>query len=251
MYVTGGIRWRTVPSLAFLVAMTTEYLAFIFDLSNFSYYLYLIPGLATTLCTIMHTLTLSKHQMRLLKTIIESKGVHFPSTTELNEARKKLRPIISTVLDGKGVGVNYEELVKSTVNAQISVVHKVLDITKYENLKMILKDGCDGAGQQSVWKSKLMNDAVGNMFQYGIVPLQLRSDDTVLWKNPAPNSPNCLRPVYLIREKETDEEIIKYVITTTDIVREKPKQNGIDCDVKGIQKHIIIDIKDTMKDLKL
>ena len=68
--------------------------------------------------------------MRLMKILIESKGFHFPSTTELNEARKKLRPVISTVLDGKGVGVNYEELVKSTVKAHIFEIGKDLDISK-------------------------------------------------------------------------------------------------------------------------
>lgn len=76
---------------------------------------------------------------------------------------------------------------------------------------MILKDGCDGAGQQVVWKSKLMIEAAENMFQYGLVPLQLKSGEKILWKNPAPNSPNCLRPVYLIREKESDEEMTKLV----------------------------------------
>ena len=169
---------------------------------------------------IMHSLTLSKNQMRLMKKIMISKGVYFPSTTELLESRKKLRPVITTVCDGKGVSVEYNELVKSTVMAQISVLlqNGDVDLNKLasSSLKMRFKDGCDGAGQQVVWKATSMKNAAENMFQYGLVPLDVLSNNEVLWKNPSSNSPNYLCPVFLIREKESDMDMIKYVITSTD-----------------------------------
>ena len=104
---------------------------------------------------IMHQLVLSKEQMRTMQRIMLNKGIHFPNTNELNEARKKLRPLVTSVLDGKGVKVEYDELLKGTVKSIVSVVEKdglVLD--EGSEIKIFMKDGCDGAGQQVVWKSK-------------------------------------------------------------------------------------------------
>ena len=75
--------------------------------------------------------------MRQLKTFIESKGIRFPSTTELLEARKALRPVISSVLDGKGVVVGYEELVRNTVAAQLNVFKEEDKELPAGELKMI------------------------------------------------------------------------------------------------------------------
>ena len=163
-----------------------------------------------------------------------------------------MRPIISSVLDGKVVVVDYEALVKSTVEAQLNVVSDEKNQQlPCENLKMVFKDGCDGAGQQVKWKSKSMIEAAENMFQYGLVALQLKCGDTILWKNPVTNSPNCLRPVYLIREKESDEEMMNLVIVATDTARQKLHEDGIKINVDGKQVSVAIEIKDTMKDLKL
>ena len=62
-----------------------------------------------------------------------------------------------TVLEGKGVNVDYKELVKSTVMAQVDVLtDEDVDIMKFNDLKMRFKDGCDRAGWQTTWKSKAM-----------------------------------------------------------------------------------------------
>ena len=53
--------------------------------------------------SLMHTLTLSRDQMRKLRYTMALKGIYFPTSNELLEARKKLRPVITSVLDGKGV----------------------------------------------------------------------------------------------------------------------------------------------------
>ena len=96
-----------------------------------------------------------------------------------------------------------------------------------------------------------MIEAAENMFQYGLVPLQLKVGDTILWKNPVPNSSNCLRPVYLIREKESDEEMMNLVIVATDTARQKLNQNGVKINLDGKEVSVGVEIKDTMKDLKL
>lgn len=201
---------------------------------------------------IMHTLVLSKEQMRLMKSILSSKGVYFPNTTELNEARKKLRPVVSPILEGKGVAVDYKEVVIETGKSIIRVIKEGgKEIKDNGQYLLKLKDGCDGAGQQAIWKSKSMKNSKGNMFQYGITPLSLTENTNEIWRNKTPNSPETLRVVYMIREKESDEEMINYVISKTDTCRSEMCNEGFDVFVDGIYVHINVEIMDTMKDMKL
>ena len=98
----------------------------------------------------MHSLTLSKEQMRKLHHIMASKGIYFPTTNELLEARKNLRPVITPVLDGKGVQVRYNELVQMTAESILKVVSIDKPLGEDGNLEIVFKDGCDGVGQQVV-----------------------------------------------------------------------------------------------------
>ena len=60
------------------------------------------------------------------------------------------------------------------------------------------KDGADGTGSQTVWKSKSMIGGVPNMYQYSIVSLRMEcvsndsTEPVVIWRNPAPNKPSLL-----------------------------------------------------------
>ena len=68
----------------------------------------------------MHQLILSKEQFRTMKRIRESKRIHFPNTNELNEAHKKLRPAVSSVMDGRGVYVDYYDLITDTATSLLT-----------------------------------------------------------------------------------------------------------------------------------
>ena len=85
------------------------------------------------------------------------------------------------------------------------------DWTSGESYRMLFKDGCDGAGQHVVMNSKKMFGSKKNMFLYGLVHLKLdvmkNWEIVVLWENRSPNSELALRPVYLIREIDTETEI--------------------------------------------
>ena len=50
------------------------------------------------------------------------------------------------------------------------------------------------------------------MFQHDLIPLHLTSDKEVKWKNLSTNSADSLRPVFLIHEKENDQELLNLVI---------------------------------------
>ena len=137
------------------------------------------------------------------------------------------------------------------------------------------KDGGDGAGTMPALKSKKKCvDAVGDpdnnnnnstsedkeddedhMFQYGIIPLKLVRDvdgDTqeILWQNKVPNSARSLRPIYLIREVETDVELLDFVINETDVVRNDLNMNGLSIRLDNEDLHVSCVMKDSMKDLK-
>ena len=57
---------------------------------------------------IMHLLVLSKEQMSLMRNIMESKGIHFPNTTQFHP-----------VLEGKRSIIDYRKVVEDTVKSTI------------------------------------------------------------------------------------------------------------------------------------
>ena len=205
-----------------------------------------------------HNLTLSREQIRKTRYVLQNKNVYFPTSNELNDARKKLRPVVETTLSDKGVKVDYTALVEMTTE---SILKTVIEECKFEpkpgdNYKIFFKDGCDGAGQQTTMKSKDMVNSKHHMFQYGLVPLRTlciraTKEEEVMWINESPNSQLSVRPVYLIREEETNQELIEEVIKTTDKARDELNEEGMVVNYGDMKVDMSFDIKDTMKDLKL
>ena len=155
--------------------------------------------------TLMHDLTLSKEQVRVLKQCLKEKNVFFPNTNDLLEARKKLHPVIKPILNDNGVTV---DCVDVTVMATKSIINMCNENSR---LNMFYKEGGDTVGSQSTWNCKSMITASHHMFQYSLVPLCLEIEGTVVWKNPAPNSPTSTRPLFLIRGHEDDEDLLDAV----------------------------------------
>ena len=57
--------------------------------------------------------------------------------------------------------MDYKKLIVSTASSivQLAASQKKLDLSTLSNLKIVLKDGTDGAGGQELWcNSKSMND---------------------------------------------------------------------------------------------
>ena len=216
-----------------------------------------------------HNLTLSRDQIRKVRSILVGKGVHFPTTNQLLEARKKIRRVVSLKLGGKGVKVDYQTLVRQTTE---SVIHlglrnnPLFEKHTNDNFKMYMKDGCDGAGSQQNMKTRCTDEEKEefehHMFQFGIVPLKLvcerldpeNSDmikSVTLWENFSPNSQLTVRPVYLIREKETNEELLQEVIISTDKSRDTLNEEGMVVKFSDSVVDMNFIIRDTMKDMKL
>ena len=72
-------------------------------------------------------------------------------------------------------------------------------------------------------KSKEEVDSPQNIFQYGLTPLLLTQNvggaDINVWQNKVPNSGHTLRPIFLVREKENNDDLLKHIIPQTDAAR--------------------------------
>lgn len=189
--------------------------------------------------------------MRQLRTFMKARGIDFPTTNELLEERKTLHPPVQPVLDGRGVCVDPVELIRETTEALVKA-HAPPNL-RDNQLRLVGKHGGDGAGCQQVWKSVSMNDAESHMFQYGFVPLRLETANdqppVLIWKNPVPNSPLYLRPIYLIREVEKDESLNLEVLTKMDNAVELLRSQGIRVAYKNSTVNVKCILHDSMKDL--
>ena len=204
--------------------------------------------------SLMHDLTLTKTQMRNVKSYLKQKDDYSPNTTDLLQPRKELKPVIHMELDGDGVSVDYKELIKMTSTSLINAVkmNEMAELDPSKPLMAVYKDGCDGAGSQSTWNSRSMINASDHMFQYSIVPLRLEQDSKVLWKNPTPNAATSTRPIYLFRASEDDPAVLNLVIPVTDKARGELMSSHIPIsDNEGNVYNVSHVIHDTMKDLKL
>ena len=103
-------------------------------------------------------------------------------------------------------------------------------------------------------KSRSMSDAESHIFQYGLVPLRLKNvttePPTVLWCNTSPNSALYCRPIYLVREIETNDELTAEVMTKMDTVVDLLHTRGIRVTYNDGTVNVQCKLFDSMKDLK-
>ena len=65
-----------------------------------------------------------------------------------------------------------------------------------------------------------------------------------------PNSSLSLRVIFLIREKETDPDLIDLVVGQTDIYRSKLHSEGVNVEIGSKSFQVEVQIIDSMKDIK-
>ena len=221
----------------------------------------------------MHRMVLSKEQMPQTRYFLKQKGIDFPTTNQLLPVRQSLRPLTCSILDDKGRGVDIKQLAEHTLVSIVRVVREDFPQQPLDKLTFYLKDGGDGAGTMPALKSKKNRDdddddgsdtegdgesdeeeEADHIFQYGIIPLKLvrnvDGNQQILWQNKVPNSARSLRPIYLIREVETDAELLDFVIKRTDQARNDLNTNGLCITLDNEIHNILCVMKDTMKDLK-
>ena len=82
-----------------------------------------------------------------MKSYLGKKNVHFPNSNELIDARKLLKTVINTELNGNGVTVEYKHLIEMTTTSLVNCVKKdnFIQVDQLKSLTAVYKDGCYGA----------------------------------------------------------------------------------------------------------
>lgn len=109
---------------------------------------------------------------------------------------------------------------------------EILDFSQHKNtfknsenciVEFIFKWGCDGSSGHSEYHQAFSGNEIGSniinntsVFMFCLVPLQLilhtkSNEKKCLWSNQKPSSTSYCRPIKFIFEKETTNNIIKYV----------------------------------------
>ena len=119
-------------------------------------------------------LDLSKHDLRLLKAILDDK-VHVPNTTDVLHAKKCLRPDLNECRDSRGI------MIKSRRDVVIRTVQRLIDVAKSQGKQIpqtLLyneKTGHDGAGTMPIYHSHNNLQRESNIFSKLFTPLSLAS----------------------------------------------------------------------------
>ena len=99
------------------------------------------------------------------------------------EFKNLLRPETFPVVNGKGQGVEYTDLVITTISSVVKIIDEDLQMLPPQKMTMYLKDGDDGAVTMPSLKSRHEDD--NHIFQYGIIPQKLThivdDSEVVLW----------------------------------------------------------------------
>ena len=93
--------------------------------------------------------------------------------------------------------------------SQESVTEAVKGTQEGDDLKLTLvcKWGFDGASGHSAYKQTFSSPQYSDesLFSTTLVPLQLKSANSIIWQNPVPSSTRFCRPLHLQFEKESTE----------------------------------------------
>lgn len=149
---------------------------------------------------LMVDLKLTKWQYDVLHIQAKKKNADlYPPYSHVVDAKKRCYPA-SIDLSDYGAKINLQSLVDHTTQRLIqSCDTKLLDELAEPRLKVIYKWGLDGASGQSNYKQVFQNDngssSDESVFMISMMPLQVKSSDLVIWKNPHPSSTKYCRPI--------------------------------------------------------
>jgi len=149
------------------------------------------------------------------KRIIESKQRCYPESINVNEI---------------SASIPLQQLLDHTT----SRLYEILDFSQYNNtfknsenceVEFIFKWGCDGSSSHSEYQQAFSGNEIEmefnvfndtSVFMFCLVPLKLilhtnLNENNILWLNTKPSSTSYCRPIKFFFEKETTNNILKYV----------------------------------------
>lgn len=163
-------------------------------------------------------------------------------------------PKASITLSDLGAEVELQDLLDHTIDRLLQTCEQKLfaDLTE-PKLEATYKWGMDGASGQSLYKQIFHNNsdncsADASVFMISLLPLEVESNDSVIWTNPLPSSTKYCRPVKFTFMKETPENSIREYKLMEDKIG-KLKDTLVVCSNRNI--HVAHKLYSTMVDGKM
>lgn len=158
----------------------------------------------------------SKHSYQLMQAGAKNRNANiYPTYHVVKSAKEKCYPSNMTFSD-VSAQVSLQCLVDKTVERLGELQIDLLEQTKPNEMYMTYKWGCDGSSGHSNYKQKFTDTKADNsdqhLFAVCLVPLQLKSNNVLLWQNSSPSSTRFCRPIKIIFEKES-KALIKQEIS--------------------------------------
>ena len=156
-------------------------------------------------------LELSKEKYEILRASLMRHGAEvLPGYKHITQAKINSRPL-HTEFTEVSVKANLQDLMGHTAKRLLESLPENEVKILPEKLTLISKWGCDGSSGQSVYKQRISSDDAtisdGSMFMASVVPLRLKSDVSLHWKNPRPSSVHYCRPIMFQFARESAELI--------------------------------------------
>lgn len=189
----------------------------------------------------------------------EAKANVLPSYNKVAETKKECRPPVKCTVNDVSATLPLQAVLNHTAHRllllQEEVIEELRKLKKNITVKLQVKWGGDGSGQQSRYNMKYMNvesteNSDANFYATTLVPIRMTTVDDykiVVWNNAAPHSPRLCRLFRLHLAKETDEFTIKEIeFVQSEIEALTPFQVTI----AGVQITVVYELYLTMIDGK-
>lgn len=155
----------------------------------------------------------TKHSYKLMQSGAKIRNANiYPSYDALQLAKKKCYPTGVQVTE-TSAEVPLQNLVDHTVSRIVESQKEVFKNLSEKQITAIYKWGCDGSSGHSTYCQSFsdpeLNKTDENSFLICIVPLQVKTENAILWENSRPSSTRFCRPIKLIYKKETSELVTK------------------------------------------
>lgn len=162
---------------------------------------------------LMVDLKLSKPKYEQLRSQNKNRNADLlPPYYRVVEAKTECYPLKEFItISDFGAEVELQQLLNHTIERLIKTCdqNSILELTE-PILRATYKWGMDGASGQSLYKQIFNNNSDNclddaSIFMISLVPLQVESNDKIIWTNPLPSSTKLCRPIKFKFMKETPE----------------------------------------------
>lgn len=201
-------------------------------------------------CALIYNINLSINQYQKLRQTLLPYDVELPTRNDIDEYKKSLQPNLSESSALKCC-CSLKDLAVQTTKALLNGCSEDLFSSDTNELHVLSKFGLDGSGSHKI-RHQTADGTSGKMTNFiGAFwcPLVIEHNNQEIWRNPLPNSIVYARPVCLVREKETRDNLLTHFKPILD--EAKLLENSFDIVVKNTEVQLKVKTEISMVDCKM